>query len=507
MINRLFFATLLGIFVFSIGSCGQEPVAEVYTVKVTPLSVQVSNPKLLIVFYAWGRNNLIYNLFNDIEEMASNTGLLQSSNIDIVLCISSWDDYYYTYLWKNQIQQKEDIAPANYWYSGVYYYNNSSGNFERVYYNGDRFDNTATAAAMMDNLNWVKSHFETSNVWLNLWDHGANALEMGTNDTAVEKTNTWSIINPLYIGYDEPNSKSLSDDEIVYSIQQTLGHVKVLSFDACEMMVLESIYTYKDIADWFVGSMGTLPGEGYNYYDLYARIAVSNDTAFTISKQIVDSYYDYIHTELSNYFDTLGGTSEHDVPYMTAITKEAIMRTIPYIEQTYDYLETLTNTNFNWMISYEDYISGTQYYYASLGVSVWYNRYNGSASYHTWFYPVFGDGGFYTSIAGSIYTLMTSWESQYLANTNRTFLSNIAYAYENAVENDPAVMYFGQGKPRYGFWSHKKYYGQYSYGGPVYRPRPKYFDPNTLLLFRDYPKVYELLGSDKYNINDHRFDY
>jgi len=491
-------------------SCAPEPAAPVYTVKVAPLSVQVSNPKLLIVFYAWGRNNLIYNLFDDIAEMASNVGVLQSSNVDIVLCVSSWDDYYYSYIWDGKLIKNKDIELTNYWYSGVYYYNKTSGWFERVYYNGDRFDNTATAAAMIDNLSWVKSHFDTSDVWLNLWDHGYNVLEMGLNDTAVEKTNTWSVISPLYIGYDEIHSKGVSDDEVTYAIKTTLGSVRVLSFDACEMMILESLYTYKDVADWLVGSMGSLPTEGFNYDELFERISVSNGTSFTIAKQIVDSYYDYIHTDLSNYFITWGSGSQSDIPYLTAVTKEGMTRTIGYIEQTYDYLETLTETNNNWFYGYWDYATNAGVpYYPPLGVAVWINRWGSVDTYHCWFRPSIGEGGSYTSIAGMLLDCMKGDENIHLTGVQKTALSNILNAYETNVEDDVLVLYYGQGKSRYGLWYHNFYYGHYPnyQNAGISRQRPKYFTPSTLLLFRDYPKVWELLGGMKYNINDHRFNY
>ncbi|WP_028313563.1 clostripain-related cysteine peptidase [Desulfatibacillum aliphaticivorans] len=218
--------------------------------------------------------------------------------------------------------------------------------------------------------------FPAQNNVLVIWDHGngwysqpetktltkdnANAITIGAHvelpiphQTAARLASKKAVASMAAeedmavkgVSYDYPANDYLGLTELSGALKQAGVIVDVLAMDACLMGSVEVAYEVKDVANFFVGSMETVPLDGFDYDDLGNRIAMGNcSTARDMAYQMVESYgnfySDYIYQctlsawdlkEMASVFSALENLSTtflahmHSIRdiYFTAATREA----------------------------------------------------------------------------------------------------------------------------------------------------------------------------------------
>ncbi|GAB6188882.1 clostripain-related cysteine peptidase [Marinitoga arctica] len=118
---------------------------------------------------------------------------------------------------------------------------------------------------------------------LDLWDHGNGwALESkGIEPKAIiqdDTTNNVLRIKDIRDVLNEYNNKYNSK-------------IDILAFDACNMTSLEIIYEFKDLVDYFIGSVYSIAGFGF-YYDFFHDLD-EDDLIKSFLKKVVEDYRYY----------------------------------------------------------------------------------------------------------------------------------------------------------------------------------------------------------------------
>ncbi|MGC8770205.1 MAG: clostripain-related cysteine peptidase [Brevinematia bacterium] len=203
----------------------------------------------------------------------------------------------------------------------------------------------------INNLNAVlKLGVQAKTTNLIVWDHGNAVFPMGDNDTINIKTNYAS----KYIGYSETTDKSLSEEELVYVIKSVFGNKKptTLMFDACNMFLIEEMYYYKDLAEWFVGSAHFVPASGFNYQKLIFSFVSNNNIKSALYTFI--SNYNTEYGKQDYGYDLSGSiSSTYDFYYISAVSSEGINKYLDYLEKFYDLLMSSSfQTRFFYSIAY-----------------------------------------------------------------------------------------------------------------------------------------------------------
>ncbi|SHE43586.1 hypothetical protein SAMN02745164_00432 [Marinitoga hydrogenitolerans DSM 16785] len=130
---------------------------------------------------------------------------------------------------------------------------------------------------------------------LDLWDHG--------NGWAWESKGI--KIQPKAIIQDDTTNSYLKIKDIksVISEYNNKYNVKIniLAFDACNMTSFEIIYEFKDLVDYFIGSVYSIAGFGF-YYDFFHDLDINNLEKSFVSNII--KKYKYYYTE-EFYLDRL----------------------------------------------------------------------------------------------------------------------------------------------------------------------------------------------------------
>ncbi|WGS63967.1 clostripain-related cysteine peptidase [Marinitoga aeolica] len=130
---------------------------------------------------------------------------------------------------------------------------------------------------------------------LDLWDHG--------NGWAWESKSL--SIQPKAIIQDDTTNKVLRIKDIKDVINEYEKKyntkIDILAFDACNMTSLEIIYEFKDLVDYFIGSVYSIAGFGF-YYDIFYDLDINNLES-SLVYNIIDKYK-YYYTQVS-YLDRL----------------------------------------------------------------------------------------------------------------------------------------------------------------------------------------------------------
>lgn len=108
-----------------------------------------------------------------------------------------------------------------------------------------------------------------------LWDHGSASI----------------------VGYgDKANLSSVID--IKNAIRRSGVHFDIIGFDACLMNTLETAYSLKDYADYFIASEELESGQGWNYEDFLKKIADNNAiSSKEIAEEITEAFHNRYTTE------------------------------------------------------------------------------------------------------------------------------------------------------------------------------------------------------------------
>jgi hypothetical protein len=100
-------------------------------------------------------------------------------------------------------------------------------------------------------------------------------------------------------------------DEVKSALTATGEHMGIIAYDACFMGMVEVAYENRDLADYMVASITTMPGTGYDYTAfLTAVTGLENKDAETICIETVDAY-------ISSYA-TCAGAGIGGFPYVSS---------------------------------------------------------------------------------------------------------------------------------------------------------------------------------------------
>ncbi len=111
---------------------------------------------------------------------------------------------------------------------------------------------------------------------LDLWDHGGGWWGVCYDDTSVSDA-----------GYKD----RLTMDEVANAVAASGVHLDIIGYDACFMGMVEVAYENRNIADYMVASITTVPGFGWDYTGLLNSIqALDEKTAEAVAIATVDAY-------------------------------------------------------------------------------------------------------------------------------------------------------------------------------------------------------------------------
>ncbi len=111
---------------------------------------------------------------------------------------------------------------------------------------------------------------------LDLWDHGGGWWGVCYDDSSISET-----------GYKD----RLIMDEVANAVEASGVHLDIIGYDACFMGMLEVAYENRNVADYMVASITTVPGFGWDYTGLLNSIqALDEKTPEAVSIATVDAY-------------------------------------------------------------------------------------------------------------------------------------------------------------------------------------------------------------------------
>jgi hypothetical protein len=342
------------VIILIIASCSTAPVNPPAGNKVDIYDMTNRTVNNLVLIYFAAGNNLEPNAVQDFYEIELAVSSLRAKGDDVMVYIdfyankSSFDHYidqnYYPEI-TSAFQNN-----ANYLYpGGVFDPQGIDGNgmmtAKRVYTNKN--NNTGDPACLDEFLDFVKSKYSYSHVFLVLWNHGSSIFPMGTNVTKAKDETPYKGLAPLYIALDEESEDSLSDEEVKYAISNSLGRVDALAFDACIMGNIEVAYEYRNICDYFIASPNYVPTDGYPYDTWLITWAQSSSNDInSMAKLLCDKFQAYYIAHDTPYYECL---------YSMKMPEGADQLTAK-LNSLAGYIKTSTNVNKAWiMMKYESY--------------------------------------------------------------------------------------------------------------------------------------------------------
>jgi len=193
-------------------------------------------------------------------------------------------------------------------------------------------------------LNYGLANYSTTNIWLNIWDHGGGVDGICWDDTS--------------------GSDYLSIEEMQLAITTSLslygGHLNLVSHDACFMNMIEVAYELKDFTEYFVASEDSIPGMGYNYTAIID--ALESDTtmnASTLAGVLVDAYrdmYDSITTDVTlsalnlTFISDFAVLTDYLARNLTAVLNDGQISAVKSaFLDSYDFYD-------NYIIDYKDFV-------------------------------------------------------------------------------------------------------------------------------------------------------
>lgn len=166
-----------------------------------------------------------------------------------------------------------------------------------------------------DSLSWFisysKKYFPAKHYALILWDHGNGARAAVSNGflTSKAKEIIWDYENSDQSG----KSDALYLDEVKQALAKNFDEnnkLDLIGMDACLMGTVEVAYQFRNLAKYFVASMAMEDGDGWDYSDIFKKIALYNgnnlfdidslNQAECLAMLLVDSFHDFYDTYYSN---------------------------------------------------------------------------------------------------------------------------------------------------------------------------------------------------------------
>lgn len=130
------------------------------------------------------------------------------------------------------------------------------------------------------------------------------ALYFGSHATGFTTESLSGLI--VENGDDDKNDDTamLSISEIADAVKDT-GGVSLITFDACNIGNIETIYELKDAAYYIIASPELIPGPGNDYTGFVEAAYTAVDlTTETLGKVTLQAYYDYYNDEDNNYYES-----------------------------------------------------------------------------------------------------------------------------------------------------------------------------------------------------------
>lgn len=154
-----------------------------------------------------------------------------------------------------------------------------------------------------DFLTYTYENYPADHYALICWDHGGGSLYGFGNDELYPNEYPMYLTDMREALEDSPFGKKNKLDWV--------------GFDACLMGTIETAYAFSDHADYLVASEETEPGTGWDYSFLSA-MNKTND-AETITKGIVDAYYDFYKGKEGKYYSPQYSLSVLDLSKMSGV--------------------------------------------------------------------------------------------------------------------------------------------------------------------------------------------
>lgn len=138
-------------------------------------------------------------------------------------------------------------------------------------------------------LNFMKENYEAQGYGLVMWSHGEGWVPSGFSRFIGVDNNSNTTSNEGHF---------MSIDKLKYAIDNSIGKLDFLFFDACMMMTIEVAYELRNNCHYMIGSPCEIPGPGAPY-DLTVPAMFDDDLS---RASIAKTYYDY-------YYKTYGQSS------------------------------------------------------------------------------------------------------------------------------------------------------------------------------------------------------
>lgn len=173
-------------------------------------------------------------------------------------------------------------------------------------------------------ISYVKEKVPAENYALYLGSHGTGFQSGTSSGLAVEN------------GYTDDNVM-LTIEEIANAVSNNNG-VEIVTFDACNIGTIETIYQFKGLTDYIIASPEEIPGPGNDYEGfVQAAYSLTDPTARNLSEATLQCYYNY-------YDENEVSFNSHEGKYLTNLYDVDALVTI--IEST-DFSSELENTMYN----------------------------------------------------------------------------------------------------------------------------------------------------------------
>ena len=234
--------------------------------------------------YMGADNNLDSYSLLDINEMESGLYNLQKNNPSAfrsIKIITFTDRSTNTDLnsgWSNT--RVYEIVPDN-----------NSGSVKSSIIANYRDQDSADPDNLKKFLNNVYKYYPANNYMLTIWSHGDGVRNIINTDYLASAVIDDTSGNQIYLDMFQQAIKSSSFNNT--------GKLKIIGFDTCYMGMVEIAYEFRDVADYFIGSMDTEPGGGWNYSLILNDLSADTIDGGDFAVKVVDEYYKYYQTSSS----------------------------------------------------------------------------------------------------------------------------------------------------------------------------------------------------------------
>ncbi len=161
------------------------------------------------------------------------------------------------------------------------------------------------ATELFNSIQWAFKTYPADHYALILWDHGSGVQDF--SPAAVRNSLPYLYVQPNMLQrgilYDDEQKTCLTNKSLAGVLEKTkqlIGKkLDVIAMDACLMAMVEVAYQMNDLADVFVGSEQTIPGNGYPYSQFLRPLSLNpaKTTPLILAQNMVASYKNFYTTQ------------------------------------------------------------------------------------------------------------------------------------------------------------------------------------------------------------------